>query len=750
MRTDPIFISDLYLTDADYPILGSPPTLGSPSFSFWQEAEPAFEEGMFGGEMGAVAEPALPAPPRRRVRFQDGIDQPHTSQEGIALRKEQRRLEVQRLRHAELTEVWDQVMGLPLGQAERRVAQALLGAAIGLNHWPKLGSLLKWQPFQSRGCLERLRGSCEECHRELWREMESFVMMSIQGRLGGTLWRWEPSTVGPWCEVMEAWPGVDGLMGGLFEMAAELDAKRDELGSGEELFELTEALLLTISRELSGAALGQAIKTWASCPESIGCTPHPLLASTISAWQRAAATTGEYGWAEYLLDVLQGNPEDQGTIFTLVEDSLAITPVEGPLIPPGSARLPPLTGAHAVDRTEVDRAAVEVATQAFQRGRAAAEREDSFWEGLSALKERGLLSTACQALAAEEPRLLASMARLYFPPLADEHLESASQVASTLAEAFAQQQVERIQSSPLNEAQRLWLAQGFQLAAAAVGRNPAVFSPLMEFLLREQMELESLGDRKPTWQKVWDWRAELFAIDRAKNGAGAGAREQSKGELRELFAQCCALWMEPAELSPGRSRDEALRRAEFMLIVEDEGEEVAVQSTLNADPAEMGISPVSFAVSTRLGVLSRAELAALKGYVIERLRHLGKPYKLRAALSDALPLVTPRLSAQSLLFEDDEMGAESAFGGVEALRGLMQKCLLELVPRRVATSWESMAVVPGNERELQHCVETMRVAHRVFTRGLPQELHLRFARVMTHPEIAQRMGPAASSQMSLI
>lgn len=753
MRTCPFSFSNSFSSVSDFPSLYSPPGGVPPSFLFSQDAVFAEDGASFveiglghrdngdvlSFERGFGFEAALPLPPpRKRVSFQEGIEEPPTSKEGIAHRKEVRRQEVQRGRHRELTAIWDHVLSLPLGPVERHVAKVLIGAAIGLNQWPKVGTLLKWRPFQSHQCLERLSGSLEECHRELWQEIESFVLMTIQGRMRGALWSWEPDAEGPWVETLERWPGVDALLAGLFELTTELDEQRRSAGAPGELFSLSEALLLTLSRELFRGHLRESIETWMQCPQMISSTAHPLLDQTVVAWQSAAATTGDFEWADFLLGVLRGDPDHQGHLFTLEEGSLVASPCESPVVPPGTARLASLAGPHAVGPV-LDRVVAELATQAFQRGQVSEARESAFWKGMVAIDGHNLLPPAVQALAAEEPRMLARMGRLFFPPTEDEHLDLATRLASALTEALVQEQVERIQRSSLNEAQRLWLAQGFRSVADAVGRNPDSFSPLLQFLHREQMELEALGDRPPRWQKAWDWRAELFALEMAKTGADSHGLEQVRGWLRELHRQLCELWPDSADQAPSASQEEALRRAEFMLTVEEVGETIAVESVLHRSPVEARVSPFSLSVSTGLGELSRAELAALESYVIERLRRVSKPHQLRAVLTGALPLVTTGLSAQSLLFGDDEFISESGFGGIDTLRGLMKQCLLGLVSRRVATTWASMAIVPANAAELQHCVETMRLTRRVFEWGLPQELQLRFARVMRHPEIAQQV-----------
>ena len=674
----------------------------------------------------------------RRVKFQDGIEEPPRLAEGIADRKQARRVQLQQERHQTLAAAFERVSSENWGDVETRLAQILIAVALGLNEWPQVGNLLKWRPFQAEVCAEWLNESLVELHRQLGLELESFLVMTQQAKVRGASWNWNPERQGPWVELLRAWEGLDDCIEAVLDMARQLDQKRAEAGQADALPSLAEGALLILAQQRASIGLTTSLGVCMQHADLMNRrTPHPLLAQTVLEGQRAAVSEELDGWSEFFLDLLRGDPDSQERVICLLDHNIRILSrqeAQARGVAQEGAQLAALTGAHRADPSLVQAAIAATVSHPLIRDVPLEDLAQRFWETMEALDDQGLLSQAMEELAAEEPRLLAKIGRTCFVQPSTVPPGLTARLAQTLSDAIVRQQLTRVELSPLHPAQRDWLKRGFEALAAATRQQPLILASLLQFLHRHQRELESLADRPLSGEKALDLVLELHAMARAPLGLIAAASEQENQELSRLVQEWMVRWPQHPPSNVEEISARALRRASWILRIEQEESRALPQEDLEARLGRLESS----------GPLALAERATLYSYAIHRLRGSCRPRRLTAALQAAVSLIqnSPPPPFQ-ILFEGGDAPSLDGQTEVESLRTLIQRSLLEMCTKRQTDLWAQRAQSAPEAQNLQFCIDILQVAQGVCSFAMPLALRLRVDRLMRIPELARRVRPAA-------
>ena len=221
-------------------------------------------------------------------------------------RKRIRQREVTLERQAKLHRVWNDVIALEgLSPTRQTLVKVLCAAAIGLCHWPHVGYLVKWQPFQEPGALDRLCQSADSFHQQITAELEDFLFHTMHlDQNEAALWDWS-NQAGPWTEQLAAWPSLKELQEALPMLVGAIDSERLESENGEiDTPTLEEGLHLTLCRLLAPKEFTRAVSHLYRSRASAKVRTHPDLGRTLMQLPGPASALGLVGWSSCVLGIV--------------------------------------------------------------------------------------------------------------------------------------------------------------------------------------------------------------------------------------------------------------------------------------------------------------------------------------------------------------------------------------------------------------------------------------------------------------
>ncbi|MFZ4100303.1 MAG: hypothetical protein ACOYKZ_08280, partial [Chlamydiia bacterium] len=438
--------------------------------------------------------------------------------EWTASRKRIRQREVTLERQAKLHRVWNDVIALEgLSPTRQTLVKVLCATAIGLCHWPHVGYLVKWQPFQEPGALDRLCQSADSFHQQITAELEDFLSHAMHlDRAKAVLWDWS-NQAGPWMYQLAAWSSLEELQEALPMLVGAIDRERLESENGEtDTPTLEEGLHLTLCRLLAPKEFTRAVSHLYQSRASAKVRVHPDLGRTLMQLPGPASALGLVGWSSCVLGILLDDLDFSNVQIYRKDGKISLHIGSGREIgcaPQGQYSMPRFSQQNRIAPELRVNTVQNAVTSIFSGDVATNARPERFWRLLEQLRKLEQLQVAMQALADLPYRDQYEI--LKWPEAQPEvaGLIVQKTLHNAVFEAFGLVALRRLRqllddvATDFPEVQ--WVAGEIRELMLAVMSHPQLVTNLLGWCIQNDMVLEGLQVRQMDWRTLWDLGTEL-------------------------------------------------------------------------------------------------------------------------------------------------------------------------------------------------------------------------------------------------